>query len=169
MAAVAIDLSLAPDFGIDSVPDRSYHPVMPLWHCPHCGTPQAEAARCWVCQKSSTSCATCRHFRDAVASQLGYCALDRRRDPLRGDEIRACWESAKPLPIGIGARPVETNAPPHPTIAPSRPAVTWAEVIGRGVEPREDPTPETPPPLGRTDRVTPASPSDSGLWGDLES
>ena len=24
---------------------------------------------------------------------LGYCGLDRTRAPLRGDEIRACWES----------------------------------------------------------------------------
>ncbi len=65
---------------------------MPMWHCPHCGTPQAEAARCWVCRKSSTSCATCRHFRHSVAVQLGYCGLDRARGPLRGDEIRPCWE-----------------------------------------------------------------------------
>jgi hypothetical protein len=27
-----------------------------------------------------------------VAGQLGYCGLDRQRRPLRGDEIRACWE-----------------------------------------------------------------------------
>jgi hypothetical protein len=28
-----------------------------------------------------------------VAGQLGYCGLDRRREPLRGDEIRPCWEA----------------------------------------------------------------------------
>jgi hypothetical protein len=28
-----------------------------------------------------------------VAGQLGYCGLDRQRRPLRGDEIRACWEA----------------------------------------------------------------------------
>ncbi len=67
---------------------------MPLWRCPHCATPQAEAARCWVCRRSSTSCATCRNFRLSVASQVGYCGLDRRRAPLRGDEIRPCWASA---------------------------------------------------------------------------
>jgi hypothetical protein len=27
-----------------------------------------------------------------VAAQLGYCGLDRRRQPLAGDEIRPCWE-----------------------------------------------------------------------------
>jgi len=39
-----------------------------------------------------------------VAAQLGYCGLDRQRSPLRGDEIRACWESldipgATPPPV----------------------------------------------------------------------
>jgi hypothetical protein len=29
-----------------------------------------------------------------VAAQLGYCGLDRERRPLRGDEIRACWEAS---------------------------------------------------------------------------
>ena len=30
---------------------------MPLWRCPHCGTPQVESSRCWVCRRSTTSCA----------------------------------------------------------------------------------------------------------------
>ena len=55
---------------------------MPMWRCPHCGTPQAETARCWVCRRSSTACGTCRHFRRSVAAQLGYCGLDRQRRPL---------------------------------------------------------------------------------------
>jgi hypothetical protein len=40
---------------------------------------------------------------------LGYCGLDRDRTPLRGDEIRPCWESmpqdggeAVSLPIAPG-------------------------------------------------------------------
>ena len=64
-----------------------------MWRCPHCGTPQAETARCWVCRRSSTACGTCRNFRRSVAGSLGYCGLDRRRQPLVGDEIRACWEA----------------------------------------------------------------------------
>jgi hypothetical protein len=79
---------------------------MPLWRCPHCGTPQAETARCWVCRRSSTACGTCRHFRRSVAAQLGYCGLDRRRQPLAGDEIRSCWD-AWPQ----GADPASAAAP----------------------------------------------------------
>jgi hypothetical protein len=62
------------------------------WRCPHCATPQPEASRCWVCHRSSTSCGTCRHFRQSVAARVGYCGLDRHREPLEGDEVRACWE-----------------------------------------------------------------------------
>lgn len=63
------------------------------WRCPHCGTPQPEAARCWVCRRSTTCCATCAHYRRAVASGLGYCGLDPRRQALRGDEVRGCWSA----------------------------------------------------------------------------
>ena len=65
---------------------------MPTWRCPHCSTPQPLASRCWVCHRSSTSCGTCRHFRGSVAARVGFCGLDRRRLPLVGDEVRACWE-----------------------------------------------------------------------------
>ncbi|HET7030649.1 MAG TPA: hypothetical protein VFI34_09070 [Candidatus Limnocylindrales bacterium] len=77
---------------------------MPQWRCPHCSTPQPESSRCWVCHRSSTSCGTCRHFRGSVAARVGFCGLDRRREPLHGDEVRACWED--------GAIPV----PPDPSI-----------------------------------------------------
>jgi hypothetical protein len=65
-----------------------------MWRCPHCQTPQPESSRCWVCKRSSTSCGTCRNFRRAIAGQFGFCALDRQRLPLIGDEIRGCWQEA---------------------------------------------------------------------------
>jgi hypothetical protein len=72
---------------------------MPSWRCPHCSTPQPEASRCWVCHRSSTSCGTCRQFRGSVAARVGFCGLDRKRRPLQGDEVRACWEDgAVPVP-----------------------------------------------------------------------
>jgi hypothetical protein len=66
------------------------------WRCPHCGAPQSETARCWVCHGSTTSCSTCRHFRRGITLRTGYCALDQRRSPLTGDEQFECWE----LPAG---------------------------------------------------------------------
>lgn len=76
---------------------------MANWRCPHCGTPQAEASRCWVCSRSSTCCATCLHFRRGVTGELGVCGLDPGGRPVRADEIRACWEAAvPPLPLGEG-------------------------------------------------------------------
>jgi hypothetical protein len=83
-----------------------------MWRCPHCGTPQAETARCWVCHRSSTACGTCRHYRRSVAGQLGYCGLDRTRQPLTGEEIRGCWEA---WPAGA------TQPDTPPTIGPARP------------------------------------------------
>ena len=64
------------------------------WRCPGCGTLQVDAASCFVCNQSATSCATCVHFRRAVVSGLGYCARDRRHEPLTGAEERPCWTSA---------------------------------------------------------------------------
>ena len=89
-----------------------------MWHCPHCGAPQAETARCWVCQRSSTTCSTCRHFRASLVSDIGYCALDRARRPLTGRELRGCWtqrpsatEAADPgLPVSTGVAP-STSVP----------------------------------------------------------
>jgi hypothetical protein len=50
-------------------------------------------------------CGACRHFRRAVAGQLGYCGLDRQRQPLTGDEIRPCWEAADATSINVPALP----------------------------------------------------------------
>jgi hypothetical protein len=80
-----------------------------MWHCPHCGAPQAETARCWVCRRSSTTCSTCRHFRPALSADLGYCALDRARRPLTGRELRGCWEERPESTAPEAAPPVEPH------------------------------------------------------------
>jgi hypothetical protein len=87
---------------------------MATWRCPHCGTPQQEAARCWVCHRSTTSCSTCRHYRRGVTAHLGYCALDKQRTVLTGAEERPCWERS----------PAEGAAPPAPAAIPVAP---WTE------------------------------------------
>jgi hypothetical protein len=71
------------------------------------------------------SCATCRHFRRAVAGRLGYCAIHRAEGTLTGDELRACWQSTdtQPEPYQGLFRDVETAAPTlHPaSVPPSEP------------------------------------------------
>ena len=71
---------------------------MATWRCPGCGTVQVEAAACFVCGQSATSCATCVHFRRAVVSGVGYCARDRGHAPLTGAEQRDCWSSLEAVP-----------------------------------------------------------------------
>ena len=162
---------------VDSRAIRSYHPDMPMWRCPHCGTPQAETARCWVCHRSSTACATCRSFRRSVAGQLGYCGLDRERRPLRGDEIRACWEASVALaedPIGT----VRLPAPARADLALDRTPVRKLEFVDVDPTPikrRRSSTPdggagavtEDQAVAGLPAAIDPAEPRWS-LWGDAE-
>jgi hypothetical protein len=101
---------VATRLGLDTEAAGSYHRDVTTWRCPHCGTPQADGGRCWVCHRSATSCGTCRHYRRAVAGQLGYCGLDSRRQPLIGDEVRGCWEA--------GVQPVATVSPGSGATAP---------------------------------------------------
>ena len=135
-----------------------------MWRCPHCGTPQAETARCWVCKRSSTACGTCRNFRHSVAGSLGFCGLDGRRQPLAGDEIRACWE----------AWPGAVDVPP--TISPTQPLAGQ-----RAAEPRDfvevgvRPAAEVPAATDETAPIVPApAPLPAigepgwSLWGDVE-
>jgi hypothetical protein len=66
---------------------------MATWRCPHCATLQAESSRCFLCGRSATTCASCVSFRRSLVDGLGYCALDRRREPLTGEEQRGCWSA----------------------------------------------------------------------------
>jgi hypothetical protein len=58
---------------------------------------------------------------------MGFCGLDRRRQPLHGDEVRACWED--------GAVPVA----PDPSI-PGRLDLLTVQALG-DPEPPADPKP----------------------------
>ncbi len=155
---------------------------MPMWRCPHCGTPQAETARCWVCHRSSTACATCQHFRRSVAAQLGYCGLDRERRPLRGDEIRACWE-ASTLPIEVEQTPGERRATTPLHVVEDRTPVRKLEFVEVGSAPAaprrrkaaaQDGTGPEPPviaePAVSGEPFVPIAPSEPrwSLWSDPE-
>ena len=143
---------------------------MPTWRCPHCGTPQQETARCWVCRRSSTACGTWRHFRRSVAAQLGYCGLDRRRTPLAGDEIRGCWEGATPEAVSPGVRVGGSDR----AMSTERAArLDFIEIDGgRGIG--STPAPAAPdrampaaPPRPTAPALPPLEPGWS-LWGDFE-
>jgi hypothetical protein len=51
---------------------------------------------------------------------VGYCGLDRTRSPLKGDEIRGCWEAAA-APIGLGSRPAAMRERALGVVSPERP------------------------------------------------
>ena len=87
------------------------------WRCPGCGTFQLDAAACFVCNRSATSCATCVHFRRAVVNGLGYCAKDRRHEPLTGAEERPCWSSDDAAGAGDGI--FDSSLPVVPNGAPA--------------------------------------------------
>ena len=144
---------------------------MPMWRCPHCGVPQLETARCWVCHRSTTACATCRHFRRSVAAQLGYCGLDRQRRPIRGDEIRWCWEPATPTQdpgdgdVAVAGERAGIPAPHLPRSRPADAGATDRDLAGRSAAPRLEfvEVPTRPAPLGSAaavmDVATSAAPS----------
>ena len=142
---------------------------MALWRCPHCGTPQPVAARCWVCRRSATSCGTCRHFRASVAARIGYCGLDRDREPLAGDEIRGCWVAVPAI-----ATEAEATLPPDrlPEFAPPRVILGFVPV--ENVETADasaaDPAPAivAVAPLPPTIVPSPAPADDGMLWSELE-
>jgi hypothetical protein len=98
-----------------------------------------------------------------VAGQLGYCGLDRRRQPLTGEEIRGCWEgwpaaslrdAADPLTIAP-ARPVDGDRQPLAFVEVETGAATASDIEGDPIVP-----------------VTPVRPAATepgwNLWGDLE-
>ena len=136
---------------------------MPMWRCPHCGTPQAETARCWVCRRSSTSCGTCRNYRRSVAGQLGYCGLDRRRQPLTGDEIGGCWEAWPAALLPDGAVPLTIG----PARAPTDAKQPLAIIEVTAADPPDD---VAEPPIAPVAAPGPAPTGDAAwsLWGAIE-
>jgi hypothetical protein len=54
-------------------------------------------------------------FRSSLVGGLGYCANDRRREPLSGSEQRPCWTgtAATPGEGFFGPAPQVTPAPTH--------------------------------------------------------
>ena len=86
--------------------------AMPMWRCPHCGTPQAETARCWVCRRSTTACAHLpalpplgRRPARLLRARPAAAPAPRRRDPgLLGGAGRVVRGSGRADPRGAPHR-----------------------------------------------------------------
>jgi hypothetical protein len=97
-----------------------------------------------------------------VAGQLGYCGLDRQRTPLKGDEIRPCWEPADAATVNVPALPGVGPVWPLETLDP-RTAVRPLQFV----EVESDPAAiESPEPIVAA--ATPAGEPGWSLWGDAE-
>jgi hypothetical protein len=84
-----------------------------------------------------------------VAGQLGYCGLDRQRQPLTGDEIRPCWEAADAT--GVTVQPLPGIGPVWPLeLDGDRTAVQPIQFV------------EVPPGTARKSRPAKAIPSGDG-------
>ncbi|MFL5674996.1 MAG: hypothetical protein ACJ779_08320 [Chloroflexota bacterium] len=113
-----------------------------------------------------------------MAAQLGYCGLDRDRRPLRGDEIRPCWEARPDVPEAPAAG-IPRSAPTPAALLEDRTNVRKLEFVevatvaragpaaagGRGSEPdgfaaRVAGEGTAPPPAPPETRWS--------LWGDVD-
>jgi hypothetical protein len=61
-----------------------------------------------------------------VVSDLGYCADDKARTPLQGDEVRSCWASGDATVV---AAPGLFDEPGPLTSAPAGLALSEADVV----------------------------------------
>jgi hypothetical protein len=160
---------------------------MPVWRCPHCATPQAEASRCWVCRRSTTSCVTCRHYRRAITGGLGLCGLDPRHPAVADTEVRACWVGmpASAAGVAVGPGPLDWLAPDGGstalnrrtgrTFVPVEAVDGEGEAVAVAVLARLPVAPATMPEGAEADPAVPVAPSEERpipgrwwLWGDPE-
>ena len=126
----------------DSVRDRSYHSPH-VWRCPHCGTPQPVAARCWVCRAVLDELRDVPPLPRRRRGADGYCGLDRRREPLvggRSGRAGRTWRRPSPSIRRPGAARSAHRAGARPDRDAGR---------GSGGSPRRRPAaaraPDTPP------------------------
>jgi hypothetical protein len=105
---------------------------------------------------------------------MGYCGLDRERRPLRGDEIRACWEAGPDTPEAPAAG-IPRSAPTPATAVEDRTPVRRLEFVEVGTGARMSPAGRAAAGAITDGGAEPALATDPGppetrwsLWGDLE-
>ena len=114
-----------------------------------------------------------------MAGSLGYCGLDRRRQPLVGDEIRGCWEAeaavadpalaATTLRTGADARLSTGRAAPLEFIEVHGRMASAATASAEPAAPDVDPTgPSADGPVLLPPPGPPSGDLGWSLWGDLE-
>ena len=83
---------------------------MPVWRCPHCATPQAEASRCWVCRRVHH---LLRDLPPLPAGDRRRARAVRPRSAAPGGRPRPrsepCWVAAPP-PADPGAAAARVDA-----------------------------------------------------------
>lgn len=130
---------------------------MAVWRCPHCATPQPEASRCWLCGRSTTTCAACRHYRRGVASGLGICGKNPRKLALHGSEVFPCWEAQPPHDDGPSVREAAGSSPRGRD-----------EHAPRTFVPVDELRPSTGEPARKVPAPAATSTARWSLWGDPE-
>jgi hypothetical protein len=102
-----------------------------------------------------------------VAAKVGYCGLDRRRMPLVGDEIRACWEPG-------GAVTDASGGPLVPLFGPALSGDQRRDFVEVGSSSADlpasppDPPSEVEPLFEVPPGATPSGEPRWSLWSDLD-
>lgn len=142
-------------------------PAVATWRCPHCATLQPESTRCWACDRTPMTCATCRYYRRSVVGQVGFCGLDRTRAFLVGDEVRPCWQAPTDLVDLVSDRP-GSGRTSWLTLAQRQRTVPAPRAVAMPVAPaRADTPPILATPRADPSREIPGPPSSgSGMDAD---
>jgi hypothetical protein len=101
---------------------------------------------------------------------MGYCGLDRRRQPLLGDEIRACWEAGVAGALDDVPVLAATRLPGEATLPATTARREFIE-IGSDAAPAATRPPAAAGGASAIDAAAPASAAGEprwSLWADLE-
>ncbi len=102
-----------------------------------------------------------------MAGALGYCGLDRQRRPLRGDEIRGCWEATAALPEFVSG-PIPRFVPTPIDLDEDRTPVRRLEFVEVRTASSRPARRRSTPAVGAPTAVTAGAPSEGAGGFDEE-